>query len=211
MRFRLGPIPDEFKPDSSWKPIREPGPLVQQLLALPVGGILVVAVWYSWQAVGFPPSLAFDDYMEHPHPVIMLICFVLLIAVHELIHALVHPKFGCSPASTIGAWPKKMVFYAHYHGPRARNRMALGLIMPFFVLSVLPVVLAAFKMLPQSLAMWVPLLSLLNALASCGDCLGFVWLLVAVPHSAIVQNKSWRTYWKKAGHSDGSLISSLAG
>jgi len=60
MRFNLGPVPDEFTPDGTWRPIREPGPIVMQFLALPLGLGIASVVGYGWHRVGMPASLQFQ-------------------------------------------------------------------------------------------------------------------------------------------------------
>jgi hypothetical protein len=49
MRFHLGPIPSDFTPDDCWRPLREPGPFVMQLCALPIGVGLMLAIGYCWR------------------------------------------------------------------------------------------------------------------------------------------------------------------
>ena len=48
MRFQLGPISDHFQPDDTWLPIREPGPILAQFIALPLGVAMGTTVGYAW-------------------------------------------------------------------------------------------------------------------------------------------------------------------
>jgi len=196
MRFHFGSVPDDFTPDESWRPLREPRPFMMQLMAVPMGLLLGAMVWQGREHLGLP-VLAF---MEADPGVrtsgLLALTLPPLIAVHELIHVAVHPGFGLTPASVIGGWPKKLVFYAHYAGPRSRNRFLLGVAMPFLVISVLPMVLAAFGLMPKALSELAPWLSACKALFSCGDAFGFAMILWQVPGKGWVQNKSWRTYWR---------------
>jgi hypothetical protein len=66
--------------------------------------------------------------------------FPALILVHELLHAVVHPGYGFTDATVIGAWPSKLLFYAHYCGPLSRERFLLVFAMPTLVITGLPLV-----------------------------------------------------------------------
>ena len=47
MKFRLGKIPPnpDFHPEQEgWRPLREPGPIVMQLVGLPIGVAVVVVL-----------------------------------------------------------------------------------------------------------------------------------------------------------------------
>lgn len=116
--------------------------------------------------------------------------------VHELLHAVVHPDFGASPATVIGCWPAKLLFYAHYEGPFTRNRFLLVFATPFAVISLLPMVLAVLHILPHGCFALIAGLSTLNALIACGDYFGFALRLWQVPRRAFARNKGWRTYYK---------------
>jgi hypothetical protein len=197
MRFILGPIPDEFTPDGAWRPIREPGPIMMQFFALPLGLVIALVVGYGWHRVGMPASLQFDVRYSGVFALAMLLSFPALIVVHELLHAAVHPGWGLSHATIIGAWPRRLLFYAHYSGPLSRNRFLCVLAMPLLVITVLPLVMAACGLKPATSITWaVAWVSTLNALAACGDCFGLILISFQVPAAAIVQNQSWRTYWK---------------
>ena len=195
MRLHLGAIPDEFTPDESWRPLREPGPILMQFLAFPIGIAVAGAVGYCWYLTGLPAGrLKQDEFL------VLLIGIVLsipvLVVVHELLHAVAHPDFGFSRNSIIGAWPSKMLFFAHYSGPLTRDRFLAIFAMPFLVITVLPLVLAATGVLPPLGKLAAAWFSTWNALFACGDIFGFFVILAQIPRRAIVQNKSWRTYWK---------------
>jgi hypothetical protein len=92
MRWHLGPIPDEFTPDCSWRPIREPGPAVMQLFAVPIGIVAFLAVFAGWRQFGVSPSITIHGLSEAVLFLVgLLISFPLLFLVHELLHAVVHP------------------------------------------------------------------------------------------------------------------------
>lgn len=196
MRFRLGSIPDDFTPDSSWRPIREPGPVAAQFLALPIGLGAALLIGYCWLLVSVPSSMRIEGHHAPLDVEALLLSFPVLIAIHELLHAIAHPHFGRSSATVIGAWPSRLLFYAHYCGPLSRNRFLAIFAMPFLIISVLPLAVAAAGVLPSGVMMWAAWFSIWNALFACGDCTGMALILFQVPRAAIVQNQGWRTYWR---------------
>lgn len=201
MRLHLGPIPDEFSPDGTWHPIREPGPLVMQLVAVPLGlGIALLFSW-GWHRAGVTAAMllkALPGLRAGPLW-LLLLSLPVLVVVHELLHAAVHPRLGCSRATVLGAWPAKLLFYAHYSGPMSRGRFLLVLAMPFLVISIMPLALAAGGVLPHGWLMWAAWFSICNAAFACGDVLGLPFVLCQIPPGAMVQNQTWRTYWKPGG------------
>jgi hypothetical protein len=124
---------------------------------------------------------------------LLLLFLVGLIPVHELLHALCFPGGLKSPQTLIGVWPARLLFYAHYEGSMPRNRFLLTFVMPFLVLSLLPVVLVGLFQWPSLDLLF---LSLVNGAAASGDIIGIFLVTFQVPRSAIVRNKGWRTYWK---------------
>jgi hypothetical protein len=199
MRFNLGPIPEEFTPDGSWRPLREPSPLVMQFFALPLGLGMAFVAGYGWHLVGMPGSIQIDARYSGLFLLALLLCFPALILFHELLHAVVHPGWGLSQATIIGAWPRRLLFYAHYSGPLSRNRFLCVFAMPFLVITVLPLGMVAGGLHPPTIIRWaVAWASTFNALAACGDYFGMALVFFQVPRAAVVQNQGWRTYWKPA-------------
>ncbi len=167
-----------------------------QLFALPIAIILSLAVGYCWLHVLPPASMDING--AHPALIAFIPPFSLavLVVVHELLHAIVHPRLGRTPATIIGLWPSRLLFFAHYSGPLTRNRFLLVFAMPFLVITILPLAVAATGILPSLLVFVTAWFSFWNAAFACGDCLGMALILFQIPRSAIVQNKGWRTYWK---------------
>lgn len=197
MRFRLGPISSDFTPDDSWRPMREPGPFAMQVCALPIGLGLMLAIGYCWQFLG-TTSFTFSRDQDATFAVVILFLPLLAtIVVHEFIHAVAHPRLGCSESTVIGAWPSRMVFYAAFTGPLSRNRFLAILILPFLVITILPLVFAVVGVLPGHFAGFIlAWCSTWNALFSCGDIFFISLVLWQVPRHSIVQNQSWYTYWR---------------
>ena len=198
MRLHYGSIPDEFEPDSSWRTIREPGPLLVQVIATPIGLGLAFVIGYWWLQLGDTLKIV----LPSGAAVMMLVAFALsfpvLIVVHELIHAVVYPEFGMSRKSIIGVWPSRFLFYAHHSAPITKERFLAVFAMPFLVITIVPLVFASFGLLPKAWMFWATWFSTWNALFACGDAFGFFMILFQVPRRSLVQNKGWRTYWKPA-------------
>ena len=167
-----------------------------QFIAAPIGLAMAALVGYCWHRVGIPTTL----HMEGSGAIVLLVClplfFTALIVVHELLHAAVHPRFGRSKATIIGVWLRRRFFYAHYSGPLTRDRFLVVFAMPFLIITILPLAVAAIGLLPPALLMAASWFSTCNALFASGDFVGFALILAQVPRASIVQNKSWRTYWK---------------
>jgi hypothetical protein len=198
MRFHLGAIPEDFEPDGSWRPIHEPNPIVMQFFAVPIGLGVALFVGYCWHWLGVLTTVHFRAGHAAFFLVALLLSFPALIIVHELLHAVVHPRCGRSPATIIGAWPSRGLFYAHYCGPLTRDRFLAVFAMPFLIITVLPILVSATGLLPPRLAMAAAWFSTWNALFACADYLGIALVLLQIPRAAIVQNRGWRTYWKPA-------------
>ena len=204
MRFHYGAVPEDpdFQPEAEgWQPIREPGPWALQLIALPAAAILLVIsvgllnlVFAGEFFKGQPPPTT------NPLPVwLLLSILILLIPVHELLHAVVHPGWGLSSNSVIGLWLPKALFYAHYEGPMSRNRFLLVFAMPYIVLSLLPIPLIAVSAvfgLSVATVLVLAFISIIAGLSAGGDLVGFLLILLQIPASAVVRNKGWKTYWK---------------
>ena len=190
MRFQLGAIPGspDFVPDASWRSLRQPpSPMIENLLALPIGVVAAVTVTALWFLVtplrDITPAMALPAF---------LLLFAGLVVVHELIHALVHPMAGLSPRSILGFWAS-LGFYAHYDGEMSRNRLVACLLMPLLIISIVPLLVSAVTQVSSS---WVAFISALNALGACVDLLLAGSVLIQIPATAIVRFKSWRIFWR---------------
>lgn len=197
MRIHIGAIPDEFEPDTSWNKIHEPGPLLMQVVAVPIAALLVVSFGYLWSRLGQLSPLSVPRDYQLGFTAAVVLSFPALILVHEALHAVAHPGYGLQRETIIGAWPRKLLFYAHYSGPLTRDRFLLVFAMPFLVITVLPLIISALGLLRPPLGSIFAWFSVWNAFFACGDAVGFLLLLFQVPRDAIVQNKGWRTFWKR--------------
>jgi hypothetical protein len=212
MRLHLGAVPDDpdFHPEAEgWSPIREPGPWMIQLIAMP---FIFVLAFFSFELLYlvFPREILFN-----PSFTISIVCapiwiwmMVLLIPIHEFLHAVCQPGWEFSPNSVIGFWPSKVLFYAHYQGAMSRNRFLIALAMPFIVLGLVPIpIIAVSQIIGLTALMVVALayLALIGSVLACGDAVGFSVIISQIPRSAIVRNKGWKTYWKLGVSGDQSL------
>ena len=191
MRFHLGAIPcsPDFVPDAPWRSLRQPSaPWRENLLALPIGVVAAATVAALWFIL--TPLRDITSAMSLPA---FLLLFAGLVVVHELSHALVHPLAGLSPRSILGFWAS-LGFYAHYDGEISRNRLVACLLMPFVLISLVPLLVSA---LTQVASGWVAFVSALNALCACVDLMLAGSVLFQIPATAIVRFKSWRIFWKE--------------
>ena len=198
MQLIRGPVPDsaDFQPlDQGWSGIREPGPILVQLLALPIG-TLVLALLTLPVLLVTPELLAVERSSLPLVPLVIVL--VVSIPVHELIHALSHPGGGRTDETYIGVWPAKGVFYAHYGGAMSRNHFLWVFCTPLLVLSLLPlgIVLLFHRLLPQGIRICLAALAAFNGVAASGDILGVILIATQVPRTAMVRNKGWKTFWK---------------
>jgi hypothetical protein len=189
MRLRIGPLPlnPEFRPEQDgWNPLKEPGPLVLQLLAVPIGVLTAGALIAGWW-------LAVGEKVVELSPLPIWFALFGVIPVHELLHASAQPGYGLRPTSILGLWPSKLTFYAHYLDPMPRDRLLLIFVVPFVVLSVVPLLVCGVVPVVPG---WVVVMSVWNAFLSCGDMLGMLLIASQVPRSAMVCNQGWFTWWK---------------
>ncbi len=196
MRFHYGSVPEtpNFHPiEEGWHAILEPGPVLIQILAIPVAAACVVGL--SAALIFGRPGLVFS---LTPDWTILLV-LILILPVHELLHALGFPGFGFTPETQIGFWPSKLLLYACHTGKLSKSRYLLVYTIPFLMLSALPIAfLALVRPLPFGLGVVSSLafMGIVNAAAASGDVIGFFLVLFQIPWSAKVRNQGWKTYWK---------------
>ena len=130
--------------------------------------------------------------------VVLALAGLLVLVVHELLHAIIFPNFPGNPAILVGAWPRRLLFFAHYQGELTRNRFLVVFAMPTVVITILPLLAAVTGALPVSVLKPAAWLSVWNAAFACGDYIGFTLVLFQIPGNGICRNHGWRTYWKPA-------------
>lgn len=200
MRFHIGkpPATPDFAPqEAGWTPLKEPSPWVLNLLATPIGIGAAVMVAWGWGASGvhfeFGPSI-FGRLAPLVYPVVIFgIGLPVLIAAHELIHALGYHRFGFTSSTMIAFWPSKLMFLAITFDALRRNRLLLVYLLPLLVISILP--LAVCRIIGRSPGLLI-LASTANALFAGGDIYCFFLILLQVPRRAVLRNQGWATWWK---------------
>ena len=189
MIIHWGAVPEDpdFHPENEgWSPIREPGPLAIQFIALPVA-MVVVGLLVGLLALVWPSGSVSGSIW------LLLALAILLIPIHEILHAVCFPGGLPSPHTIIGIWLSRILFYAHYEGVMTRTRFLVTFAMPFLVLSILPIMLIGLFRWPS---LELAALSIVNGAAASGDIIGIILVGLQVPASASVRNRGWRTYWR---------------
>jgi Putative zincin peptidase len=200
MRFKLGAPPEspDFQPEAEgWTLLRQPNPFVLQVVAVPVAALVAGVLGAAWY---FLTPLAATPVTFAPRQILVpalvgLVGLLLVVAVHELLHGAGHPGWGFSPATVLGFWPTRLLFYAAYRDVISRNRYLWVGALPFVVLSVAPLLAAA--LLPVN-PIPLFLVSMVNGLCACGDCIIFALIFRQVPRDALIREQGWAVWWKKA-------------
>ena len=204
MRLHFGPIPEssEFQPQATgWRPLQEPRPGMFVLLASGVGliaGAIMGALWMTTAHEAKPIGLSITTDSVEVALLYLLGTLVggglLLVVVHELLHAAAFPGGWRSERTILGAWPRMGVFYAHYDGPQSRNRALVVFLMPFLVLTLgLWLVDLAF---PSGWSGLLAACSVVNAAFAGGDLLAAAMIGWQLPANAQMRNQGWQTWWR---------------
>lgn len=204
MKFQYGPIPEDevFRPKAQgWSGIREPNPLVLNILAIPTSILLLGVTIYALSLAregGFPFIIGEIVEQSNLNPfLVFLAVLVISLPAHELVHLFVHPELGRSKKSVLGFWLSRGLFYAHYDGAVSRNRFLAILATPYLLLTWLPVIILALigTSAPIEYALILAMVALVNGVIASGDVLGILLLVSQIPASACVKNKGWKSYW----------------
>jgi hypothetical protein len=211
MRLVFGEPPTvaDFHPEvSGWRPLKEPRPWTLVLFGSGLGIPLAWLTGLAWAklAVMEPFSLNLSLFGSAARYVVLALVFLgpplgiaILIAVHELCHALACPRWGMTGDTVIGAWPSKLLFYAGHLREVSRDRYLVTCLMPFLMLTLLPLCLGVF--IGNMSALWA-IFSTTNALVCGGDAIILLLVTTQVPKHAVLQNRGWATWWKPADPSD---------
>ena len=192
MEFKLGPFPqnDDFNPsEMGWCRLREPSPILFQALAIPTAVVLLVLTFF------FCTIFMGEDKFRIDMIDMTLVwwAIVILIPIHEFVHAISTPSWGMSDKTVVGFWPRKLLPYAIYTDALNRSRIIWFIVMPFLILTVLPAT-GMCLLKPDS-----PLLYhfiLVNAGLSSADIVQVPIFLFQVPRLAVVRNKGYKSYWR---------------
>lgn len=212
MRLQIGPPPaaSDFEPlKDGWTALREPTPLMLQLVAAPIAIGLAVALYFAWTrltplAAGSLSLTVESSSSDSPgrelSPLGAIVRigggFFLLIVVHEVLHAVAMPGWGITRGTLIGVWPSRMLFYAAHLGPLSKSRFIVVFLMPLLVLTIVPLVISSVLHVANSL---VAITSIVNGACACGDLVGVAMIAWQVPRTAQVRNQGWQTWWRSDG------------
>lgn len=195
MRFHWGSLPEygDFQPDSAWQSFDDNGESIWlwQFKALPIAIMNVVIIVLIW--IVLTPVEGLLREITFPLPIVgFLVCLLSVLATHELLHALAHPRAGLSARTTIGFWPSRMLLYATYGGELSRNRYVAILLVPTVVISFVPIFVA---ILAQAYNIWLVYITVLNAFLASGDILA-TRIMLQLPANAVIHNQGQNAYWK---------------
>lgn len=205
MRFRFGGVPREQKEPSAekeWYRIHSPSSRLGYLLAGLIGLALpnLLCAWLSAVSVFAARNGVGEVSVETPVPWgPAILALSLFIPIHELIHALWHPRLGLSPQTVMVIWPAKLRFGVYYEGCMTRRRWLVMRIAPLVCLSGIPAgLLTLFRYVPTSFALevFLQVLMLVNGIGPGGDVLAVIWVLLQVPARARICFCSGKAYWR---------------
>jgi hypothetical protein len=196
----LPPSTDPAEGVNPGRPIRQPGRRVSAILAALAGMIilfipLTASIAYSFR---FPDINQDPTFQNHVIPWGgMAIVFVLCIAAHELLHALLHPDGGRSDATVLILNWRKLKFGAYFEGRIPRDRWIVMRLLPILVLTILPqiVFLLMYPRLTYAVETYLIILILTNSLGSGGDLVAAFIILRQVPPGGSLNFHRGRAYW----------------
>ena len=205
MKLALGSLPDnqERPPEAEmWHRIHSPSSRLGYLLAGLVGlAFPFVLVWWlivvSLLADGSKEAVTVVD-VPPPWGAVLL-ALLLYIPLHELLHAVWHPKLGLSPRTVLVIWPKRLRFGVYYEGCMTRRRWFVMRLAPLIVLSIIPAgFLMLFHFIPVSFALetFLNVLLLVNGIGSGGDIVAVIWVLRQVPPKTQICFCGGKAYWR---------------
>lgn len=195
MKFHYGEVPQEadFAPEAEgWAAVPELSASKMQIGGFPMLLILLLATSTVVRLISpngfYPPNLW-----------IGLLFLLLIPLLHELVHALFTPGLGLTEKTMIGAWPKKLLFYAYYSEALSLRRFSVVSLAPILVLTVLPILLIV--LLRQmgahpGLLSTMGFIAFINVAISYGDVTNLLWVRRGVPASASVRFNGSQLFWK---------------
>lgn len=138
---------------------------------------LLLTLW--WAVLGERPVVWLADWYQ------MIPLIVIGLALHEYLHWLPMPGARPGNDSGFGIWASRGILYAFFRGRMSMLRTLLVLAAPFFVMSLLPIMIAAIFAPPHRA---IVVLSLGNGVVSGLDIALFLRLL---PYCLQWQDVDW--------------------
>lgn len=165
-----------------------------------------LGLFMFWTALTAAATRAFPGAWRSaffPTPAQLLLALPLLLVAHELLHALCHPGWGLSSRTTLGVWPARGFFYAHYAGTLTRERLVVVALAPLLALSAAPLATWALfhAQLSPATASDLLIWAVVHSALCGGDLLSVAFLAAFIPAGALIQSKGDRAYWRpRADH-----------
>lgn len=192
MKFHVGSIQEKSIEGDNWIVVRKPTIKKWQFLVAPIGLFNLFLFIVLWRI--FTPAIDVFESVSFPvTPIIFLLSLIGLLVIHEFVHTLFHPQMGFSKKSFIGFWPSKMLLYSIYNGKVSRKKFIIILLMPFIIISFIPLLLAIFK---DYFNIFLAYITIANAFVSAGDISEIIIVLKQVPSNSIIVRSGWDYYWK---------------
>ena len=189
MRFLFEKFPEnnDFDPENEgYHAINEPSFLKLCLMTIPVIFISMFIIGLMLKIrLGADYHLSMIDSFQD------FVILLALVPIHEMLHVIVFPDKISSTDIFIGTY--RGAIYVEYLQDIKKERFLLGLILPFIVLTVIPVLLLMISTINYPL---LSKIAMMNMVLSSMDVLSFYGILIKIPAHAKIQNKDFRSYWK---------------
>lgn len=166
-----GKPPSDYKEVLHWKITEKANHIViMNLLPIPLAIVFGIGLFIFVRMFGRPPKIMWSG----TETLIFIIGIIIVIALHEFVHAVAMQTFGAKPK--YGFWGKGLMFYAKAPGYAfKRNQYVIILLSPLVSLSVLAccgILLQSGTSMVWLLALW----AIINASAAGGD----LWITAIV-------------------------------
>jgi hypothetical protein len=176
-------IPPFAGKTTDWRVAPEPKLGLLALSALSI----VPALLVGWLFVVLPVGL----YAHKVNPAVGLLGIFFAIVVHELLHGVAGPDFGLSEKTLFGLDTKLGIPFCVYLGPVTKPRMQVMYLLPFFVLTVVPLFAAALGYSNGFLCV----VAITNASGAVVDLVSSLFVAIKVPRDAVFIADGARTVY----------------
>lgn len=188
MKFIVGEIPSN--PHQNFEKfirLREP----EKSKFMQIVSLIQIGLWGVFFFVWLMVEPKITSYFTRTSFVGYLLILLIIFPVHEILHGIFYPIKNHKKI-IFGCWPKMGAFYALYEGQLTRSRWLIVYMMPFALISVIPVLVALYTFVPP----WLVIASILNAGFAAGDIAAIAMIIYQVPKKAVIVQNGWDTYWK---------------
>jgi len=183
---------------TGYEKLEEPNIKTLSLLSFPVGIIAATILFFLAQALT-SVHLDLDIFSGvYTFKIILIAIFgfvffnVIIIIVHELLHALIFPEKLSSDNVIFGVYMASM-FFAFYKLDMKRERMVFCMLFPTILLSILPMVIICILNINLPI---INFLFLYHTTLAAGDMIGVYLILKGTPKNSYLKNKGYHTYYR---------------